>query len=371
MSDIAILHDQLDANGGAERVAYEMARALDAPIYAMWADTETTPEDIEVVKLSETVGDLVRGKHYLLEDIYQMVEWQHVEPLYEFDTIVQNKTNSHWFVPHADSQAVVRYLHSTPRNLYDLFRRRGGDTVGDIVKTVQRMLYRQTKTYADAWICNSEIVRRRLNMYWDKDGQVIHPPVNTSMADPQPDTEDYIFRAGRLASNKRIPLLKQVAKEINSELIVAGAGEYKDELLAGAPENLTYVGYVDESAKFEYMSRATATLFLGENEDFGIVPIESMAAGTPVVGPDEGYTQHQIKHGQNGYLASPTVADVVNQLRQIQDAGVGWSSRQLADYADQFSASRFREAIRDVVERVERQATVQPAHKNPIPVSND
>jgi len=57
MSDIAILHDQLDANGGAERVAYEMARALDAPIYAMWADTETTPEDIEVVKLSETVGD--------------------------------------------------------------------------------------------------------------------------------------------------------------------------------------------------------------------------------------------------------------------------------------------------------------------------
>jgi glycosyltransferase involved in cell wall biosynthesis len=371
MSDVAILHDQLDANGGAERVAYEMARALDAPIFAMWDDADTTPDDIDVIELSGRIGDVVHGQHYLLEDIYQMIEWQHVEPLYEFDTIIQNKTNPHWFVPHADSQAVIRYLHSTPRNLYDLYRRRGGDTVGDMMKTVQRMLYQQTTTYADAWICNSEIVRRRLNMYWDKDSQVIHPPVNTEMADPRAEAEDYIFRVGRLASNKRIPLLRRVAEEIDTELIVAGTGECKNELLAGAPENLTYVGYVDESTKFEYMSRATATLFLGENEDFGIVPIESMAAGTPVVGPNEGYTKHQIKHGENGYLTSPTVADVVKQLRQVQDAGVGWSSRQLADFAKQFCASRFRESIRDAVGRVVEQATIQPAHKEPIPVTND
>ena len=363
--DIAIAHDQFRTMGGAERVAVEMARALDCPIYTMRADPDVPPDDIDVRSLASRGGDWLMRRNHLVQDLYQMVAWQHVPELYEYDVVIQTKTNPYWFVFNSDSQTLIRYCHSTPRTLYDQFRRRGGSFIGDAVKTVQRMLYQQVIPYPDSWLCNSEIVQRRLECYFgvpDVDIDVVYPPVDTTRYSPSDaETQDYVFYVGRLAVNKRVPLIKQLASEIGTRVLVAGEGNYEAELVSDAPENLEYLGYISEHEKQRRLSEARASLMLAENEDFGITPIESFAAGTPVIGVREGYTQYQILDGRNGRLCDPTVESVAAAIDDIRRDGVEWTPDELAAFAeDWFGRERFHDQIQAAVDAATTQADIEP-----------
>lgn len=369
MSDIAIAHDQFRTMGGAERVVVEIAREFDCPIYAMRVDDDVPPDDVNVICLSDRLGQWLMRRHFLIQDAYQMLAWQHIPELYEYGTIIQTKNNPAWFVPHSDSQTVVRYTHSTPRGMYDQFHRRGGNPIDDALTTIERLLYTQTVPYADHWICNSETVKRRVQMYADPaaaDMSVVHPPVETDKTGPeQATTQDYYFYVGRLAVNKRIGLLKDVAEAVDVPVVVAGDGPYKTELLDDTPANLTYIGYISEAEKWDRLSEAKAMLFLAENEDFGITPIESMAAGTPVIGANEGFTKHQILSGKNGYRCHPSVTGVTTGIDALEQAGVEWSDRQIAEFAEQFNTDRFRREIRQEVSAAIQRATVTPDLKHP------
>jgi len=372
MSDIAIAHDQFRTMGGAERVAVEAARTLDAPIYAMRVDENVPPDDVTVHNLSSRKGQWIMRRHYLLQDMYQMLAWQHVPELYEYDTILLTKNNPSWFVPHADTQTVIKYTHSTPRGMFDQFHRRGGGVINDAMKTIMRILYKQNVTYPDHWLCNSEIVKRRVKMYADPaeaDVRTLYPPVNVSKTHPQmAETQDYYFAIGRMDVNKRIGLLRDVAEYADKQIVVAGTGPEKDKLLSDKPDNLEYLGHISNEEKWGRYSEAKATLMLAENEDFGIVPIESMAAGTPVIGVNEGYTKHQIKYGKNGLLRKPAVLPIQNGMEEIERNGVKWTENQIAEFAQQFSKTRFARRLRETVTEIEEQATVTPNHRLPAEV---
>ena len=363
MSDVAILHDQFSTFGGAERVAIQIAREFDAPIYVVTGRHPNVPDDIEIKEIGGGIGKRLSRVHYHFEDIYNMLAWQYVQELYDYDTIIQTKTNPQWFIPQ-DDQTVVRYLHSTPRNLYDQHHRRGGNLLSDTLKIVQRMLYRQTVPYADQWIVNSELVQRRLGLYWNQDATVVHPPVDTNAATPRPaDTDEpYLAVVGRLATNKRVPLLRKVSDRVDIDVMVAGEGPHADDLQP-MPSNLYHMGYVDERDKWDLLAGATGVLYLAENEDFGMVPIEAWASGTPVIGVSEGFTKYQITDGVNGYLvgANPTPEDVETGIRRLLSNGVDMDYQELAAIADQFNPQRFRQEMRDVVDRAERDSQIEVA----------
>lgn len=368
MSDIAIAHDQFRTYGGAERVAVAIARTFDAPIYAMRVEGSAVPDDVEIHELADGVGGRAMRSHHIVQDAYQMLAWQHTPALYEYDTVVQTKTNPGWYVPKADEQTVIRYLHSTPRGLYDLYPEHGGDVIGDVLNTVQRALYAQTTPYADHWICNSDVVEHRLHRYLGPTAptEVIYPPVDTGAMSPSDrETGDYLFTVGRLAGNKRIGLLKAVARAVDRRVLVAGDGPEKETLLQDAPPNLRYLGYIDDEQKARRLSGAAATLFLAEHEDFGIVPIESMAAGTPVIGVSEGFTKHQIQDRQNGYLCEPDVESVTAAVDELDSHGVRWSDKEIAMFAGQFSEQRFRGEIHDAVTTAAANSQPDPEFATP------
>lgn len=353
--------------GGAERVAVELARTFDAPIYAMRVDSDVPPDDIDVIDIASRLGSWLMKRHYLIQDAYQFLAWQHVEELYDYETVILTKNNPSWFVPHADSQTVIKYTHSTPRNLYDQFHRRGGDILTNGLMTLQRLLYQLNTSYPDHWIANSEIVRRRVKMYADPAAagiDVVYPPVETAQTSPQTaNTQDYLFSIGRLAVNKRVDLLLDVARHTDMPVVIAGDGGYREQVEQASIPNLTYLGRISEGEKWRRFSEAKATLMLAENEDFGIVPIESMAAGTPVIGADEGYTKHQIKDGGNGYTVTPTVAAVTDAINRLD--GLMWSPDEIAAFAEQFSAERFRHDIQEIIAAVQSQTEVTPDHERP------
>lgn len=360
--DIAIAHDQITTNGGAERVCYELARTFDAPIYAMRVDDGIAPDDVEVHCIADRIGKWCMRRHHLVEDIYQMMAWQHVPELYEYDTVIQNKTNPYWFVPR-DTQTVVRYCHSTPRNLYDQFHRRGEGYLTSLLMTPQRMLYQQVLPYADAWAVNSDVVSNRCRKYFGlEDVDVIYPPVDVAQYSPDDaETTDYLFSVGRLAHHKRLDLIVETAEYLDCRVVIAGRGPERDRLEEKAPSNVEFLGYISEEEKQRRLSGAKATLMLSEQEDFGIVPIESMAAGTPVIGVREGFTRHQILEGKNGLLcpSNPGVTDLYRAIGELYAKGVEWDADEIEAYADQFGVQRFRDEMRDVVERAQETATVE------------
>jgi glycosyltransferase involved in cell wall biosynthesis len=153
------------------------------------------------------------------------------------------------------------------------------------------------------------------------------------------------------------------ANRLELPLKVAGTGQQADELRELAGPTVDLVGWVDGAAKAELFSGARATLTACSQEDFGIVNVESIASGTPVIGPKAGFVQHQIQDGKNGLLYNDRLADAI---RRFERKGVAWSPAQLADWARQnFGVSRFEQAMRDVVAVARDRAAVEPGFEPP------
>lgn len=374
-NNIAIAHDQLRAHGGAEEVAFEMARTFDAPIYAAAVDDSVIPDDVTAIEITDQrLGKWAMDSHYMIQDLYQMIRWQHVEELYDYDVVIENKTNPWWFVP-KDEQTIVRYCHSTPRGLFDQFHRQGGGLVPRVVKMGMRDLFSQTIPYADAWATNSELVQRRLDGYIDIPNErvdVIHPPVETASYSPDDgEDEDYYFTFSRLRDHKRINDIVAAINQLNRRertyrLVVGGKGPEREALEEQAGDHIEFVGYMDETEKRRRLAECKAFIFAAKNEDFGLVPIEAMAAGTPVIGVKEGFTKHQIIPEKNGLLWPRAGEHLREAIRRFERGGVEWEAEQIQLFADQFNADRFREELREFVADAVKETRVTTTWDEPL-----
>lgn len=365
---IAIAHDQIMTKGGAERVAFEMARQFNAPIYAGAIDDDIVPDDVEAEQIFDgRVGKRMMRSHYLLQDVYQMQGWQHVDELYDHDVIIENKTNPWWFVPQ-DDQTVVRYCHSPPRALYDQFHRQGGHWLTRVLKTPMRTLFRQTIPYADAWACNSELVQQRLVSYLGvRDTSVVYPPVDVGDYGQHRTERDgnFFLTVSRLRGHKRIDEIIEAFNQLDKHddgyrLVVCGEGADRDRLEEMAGDHVEFRGYVAEEEKRRLMAEAKAFVMAAENEDFGLTPVESFASGTPVIGVKDGYTQHQIADGKNGMLYSRQGGHLRERIRHFERVGVEWDAARLEEFAERFATDRFRNEMAAVVERARAQSEVEP-----------
>jgi len=350
-SNIAILHDQFRMMGGAERVGCELARALDAPIYAGRVDDGVPPGDVDVRELFDGVTGRAMRRHWLIQDFGQMFAWQHRPELWDYDVVLINKTNPLWYQPR-DHQVVLGYLHSTPRALYDQFDKQGGGVLTALT-TAMRTLYETNRTRPDAWVCNSDLVQRRAALYWDRrrDTSVIYPPVETARLSPNTaETADYYVTVGRLSDNKRVPDIVRAFQNTDKRLVVAGDGKDMPAVkrLAAGHENIMIRGHVPEDEKRRLLSEAKAFVMNAECEDFGISPIEAMAAGTPVLGVAEGFTKHQITDGENGLLYER--GQLAGAIGRFERDGVSLDERGLAASVSQFSTARFRAEVQAWVE---------------------
>lgn len=367
---VAIAHGQLTSDGGAERVAIQLARTFDAPIYAAEVDPEFVPYDVEAHEVfTGRAASLIYGRqwkpravYYMLKHLYTAQRASWVEELHDYDTIIINKGEMAWYVPKPD-QTVVRYLHSTPRRMFDQYHRRGDSAKVRLWTTLMRTLQQPTANYPDRIVCNSDTVRRRVKKYWrasDDRLAVVYPGVDTrNYGSHRAETGDFVLVLGRLAKNKRTPLVREVAEATDRRIVVAGDGPERPVVEDGPP-NLEAVGYVDEPMKQRLLSAAEATLFVGEQEDFGIVPIESFASGTPVIGADEGFTRHQIQDGLNGYRCEPTVEGVQRAFDRFDREGVEWPEQVIERYAQQFDWARFSDDMQAVVAEARETVRVDP-----------
>lgn len=346
--DVAIAHDRFDIYGGGERVAFQLAREFSAPIYTADVSIDT-PDDITIREIDSSWIERWFSNRQHLRWVGEQSLWQYAPELTEFDVIVTSGNAALWYVP-PDRQRVIAYTHSPPRWIYDLFQEQPEPSfIGNTLMQVHRTLYQHTTTRLDRFVANSELVAHRIKRYWDVDNvDIVYPPVNVKeFSRTAENTGDYYLALSRLIPAKKFDEIISGADKAGVELKIAGRGPDRDRLEDLAGENVEFLGYVSEESKRKLLSEAKAVIYAPQNEDFGIVPIEAMASGTPVIGVNEGFTAGQIIDGENGILFDR--GNLTEAIRRFESNEVAGTSAQVEAFAERFSEDRFCEQMREIV----------------------
>ncbi|WP_137287514.1 glycosyltransferase [Halorussus salinisoli] len=361
---IAIAHGNYLERGGAETLSDELARTFDAPLYYGFGSDEHVSDDVDARSLYEDSPFSAVKQSVFLRDLYYAWNAQRIPELTDYDVVVLSKNELSWYVPE-DEQVVVHYTHSTPRVPYDLFQQRANSVFSRLYAFVARTMFLPNTKFPDKFVANSELVARRLRRYWgvpDEKIEVVYPPVNVDQYESR-ETRDYYLTYSRLISEKRIDAIVRAFEGLDAKLVVGGAGDERESLERLAPENVEFVGYMSEAEKIRRLGEAKAVVFNAMNEDFGIIPIEAFASGTPVLGVNEGYTKYQILDGENGLVHDPDPASIRDSIEAFEREGVEWGADEIATFAERFGTDRFREEMREVVENAVEAAEIDPHAK--------
>jgi glycosyltransferase involved in cell wall biosynthesis len=198
----------------------------------------------------------------------------------------------------------------------------------------------------DSFVANSATVASRIQRYYGTDSVIIHPPIDTkafSIAAPS-ELEDYHLMAGELVSYKRPDLAVRAFNEMKLKLVVIGGGEMLDQIRRLAGPTVTVLGAQPFAILKQHYARCRALIFPGE-EDFGMVPVEAMASGRPVVAFGRGGATETVAAGVSGvFFAEQTVEAISSAVRKL--AGMEIDPKKIAAHASQFDRNHFFQKMR-------------------------
>jgi len=254
------------------------------------------------------------------------------------------------------------YCHNIPRFAYDLesyWLERASLWQKPLLKVLAwhtRHHYEPAIRKMDQIIANSKTVQARIKQYLNLDSVVIHPPCNIDRFAWQ-GAGDYYLSYARLEPYKRIVNIVQAFLAMpDKKLVVASGGHELDALkkLAENASNISFTGWLEEKKLASLVGNAIATIYIPVEEDFGISPVESMAAGKPVIGVAEGGLLETVLHEKTGYLIAGSDNMVISEHALIE--AVEWMSPKRAQamrgaceaQSKKFSAENFFSQIREV-----------------------
>lgn len=367
---LAVAHWGEHADGGGDRLAWQLSRVFeDAPFYVGWKDGDIEPDDIDskqLIKGRFLTRALERGG--LLRQFAHLLGWQIAEPLRDYDVLLTSGNEPLFYVP-PDDQTWIAYIHHTNRRQSDQITEVESSRFASVkllLYYAMRVAYDHNTHKPDLFVVNSEIVKRRVVRYWgvpEEKIRVVYPPIDTDSYSPSDaETGDYYLTLSRLDWHKDIDGIVRAFNDLDQRLIVAGDGPEREKLESIASKNVEFAGFVSESKKRDLLAGAKAFVFNGRDEDFGIAPVEALAAGTPLLGVDEGMTQFHVIDGKNGYTHTRTESgeSIAESVRRFEREGVEWSIEEIASFADQFSVTAFHEGMHEVVDEAVERAELTP-----------
>ena len=193
-------------------------------------------------------------------------------------------------------------------------------------------------------IANSRTVQGRIKKYYDRDSQVIYPPVDTAFFRPTGEKGDYFLTASRLEPYKKIDLVIDAFNRLNLPLKVAGDGAEIEKLRGASRPNVEFLGRVSDEELRNLYSGAKAFIFPAL-EDAGIMPLEALACGTPVIGLNKGGVAEFIKDGEHGVLfADQTIDGIFSAEKKL--AMTNFDPEKLRARTLEFDKEIFKEKIR-------------------------
>jgi len=355
---LALAHEYFSVHGGAEAVV-EVLHATwpDAPVYTFFHDRARYGElaGWHVVTSSLQSFPIGGGRHRLLLPLYPSAARRLRVP----DDVDVALVSTSAFIKGlglADGTVEVAYCHAPTRYLWDWTEQYLQEEVPAALRGPVRELLvrlretdREMATRVDDWIANSAAVASRIREYYGRDSEILHPPVDVASYEARPERGDHWLFVGRLSAYKRADVAVRAFAKTRRRLIVVGEGRERDALERIAPENVVFTGRVDESTKKQLLGSARGLIFPAE-DDFGIVCVEALAAGAPVVALGKGGAPEIVRDGVDGALVpEPDPEQFAAAVDRV--AARPWDPEALRASARRFDLPRFQERIRAIVAR--------------------
>lgn len=327
----ALVHEWIEPSGGAEKVLDAMVEAFPgSDIFALWNDA---PERYPVNSVYESwLAATPLRRHKALALPFLPQTWRRLEAHQSYEWLL---VSSHLFAHHArfrgEAVDVPKYVyaHTPARYIWTPeLDERGAPLAVRSVAAMLKPLDRKRAQEPVAIAANSEFVRRRIQRAWDRDATVIYPPVDVERIQAVEDWRDelsgeelsvleslpgeFILGASRFIPYKRLDLVIEVGQEAGLPVVIAGRGPEEARLRALAESVDVPVYFViSPSDELLYALYQAAVVYVFPAiEDFGIMPVEAMAAGVPVlVGPEGGAVESVGALPGNGVMARWTAQE--------------------------------------------------------------
>lgn len=364
---VCIVHDFLVEHGGAEKTVEAIAEIFpEAPIYtAIYKPQKMVGvlknrEIISASSMSDKIFSFIPilSKYFtfLLPIVFENFD------LSEYDIIISSSSSYAKGVITKPSQLHISYIHTPPRFLYGYSvqsTKRNAWYYKPIVNIVDHFLriwdYLAAQR-ADFIVTNSKNVKDRVRKFYKRNAEVIYPPVETEYKGIKGKGDNlkqpYYLALGRLAAYKNFDLIIKGFNLLGKPLKIIGTGTEEGRLKRLANENTEFLGRVSDEEKHKVIKDCLGLVFPVEDEDFGIVPIEAMIHGKPILAHKSGGPKETIRDGVDGVLFdSLELEDFTEKLREF-DKKVHdgyFNTEQIIERSKNFSKDKFKEEFETFV----------------------
>jgi glycosyltransferase involved in cell wall biosynthesis len=359
---VALIHDHLAQDGGAEKVLKVLAEMWPAaPIYTLLYEPKNVAKNFAQRHIETSVIQKLPGgvRHYKWYLNFMPLAVEFFD-LRNYDLVISDASAFSKGVITTPETTHICYCHTPTRYLWsDAHEYLNELPYNKWLKKVISMVLGRLRLWdycaaqrVDYFIANSLTVAARIKKFYRRDSVVIYPPVETDKFSPtditgQEPAERYFLAGCRLAPYKRIDLVIQAFKELGSAYRLKIFGDGIDlprlrKLAAGCP-NIEFLGWLDEADKARLFSGAQA--FINPQvEDFGITVVESMASGRPVIAYEQGGATETIIAGKTGiFFQEPTAAALAAAIRAFRSAD--FDPQFISQHAEQYSVANFKQQL--------------------------
>lgn len=356
---IAIVHDYLNQFGGAERVVSALHELYPrAPIFTSIYDEKNMPEifrsmDIRVSFMQKFPLVFQFFKAYFL---FYPLAFESFD-LSPYDLILSSSSAWAKGVKKREGQMHVCYCHTPMRFVWrfdDYVKRERIHPW--LLKLLQFMLEPvknwdlQNSKAVDFFIANSRNVAERIEKTYGRPSVIISPPVESNLFVPQELEHDYFLLVSRLNTYKRIDIVIEAFNQLDLPLKVIGEGPDRKNLEKMAGPNIEFQGKVYDRDLAGYLAGCRALIFPGE-EDFGIVPLEAMSSGRPVIAYRAGGAAETIIDGETGiFFEKQTPQSLAQAIKKFQFET--FNKAKIREHAKQYDKEAFKARIKDYIERL-------------------
>jgi len=359
---IAVVHDWLPLYGGAERILEQVLVVLpNADIFSIIDGLDPNQRGFIQGKPVNTsfIQRLPRGRTKYRFYLALMPLAIEQFDLSSYDVIISNSYAVAKGVITGPDQLHLCICCSPIRYAWDLqhqYLQRGDlhrgvkSWIARLVLHYVRMWDVRTANGVDQFAAISNFVARRILKAYRRDSITLYPPVDVARFSVVAEKEDFYLAASRMVPYKRIDLIVEVFTEMQDKrLIVIGDGPEFAKIKKKAGKNVTFLGYQDSNVLRDHLQRARAFVFAAE-EDFGILPVEAQACGTPVIAFGRGGAIETIIDGQTGVLfGDQTLSSLQNAIMRFERIANDLNCYTIRANAERFGIERFRDEFQKLL----------------------
>lgn len=354
----ALVHYWLVNRRGGERVLEELCHMFPhADIYthvydpAQFASSVITRHRIH----TSFIGRLPRARRLYQYYLPLMPLALEQLDLRGYDLVISSESGPAKGIITSPDTLHLCYCHSPMRYVWDMYHdymEQSGRIKRLLAAPVMhylRLWDRASADRVDRFAANSQYVAKRIDKCYRRASRIIHPPVNVKHFSYSPQRDDFYLYAGELAPYKRPELAVQACNALAKPLVVIGGGAMEPMLRRMAGPTVHIMGRQPDNVLADHYSRCKALIFPG-TEDFGIIPLEAMASGAPVIAYGRGGALETVQDNRTGlFFGQQTAQCLAEAISRFESSGVDFSAADIAAHAAAWDAPFFRTRMEKLI----------------------